>query len=314
MAIPKYDEIMLPLLHVLSDGQSHAKRELTEKMADHFNLTADERAQMLPSTRATYIKHRTGWAAFGLRKAGLATNPVEGTLVITDEGKKFLATNPTGRLTRSILMQFEPFRQFRAELKERATAAAKKAGATSLAGPEALSDDHTTPEERIGAAFAELSAALVTELLSRLAQIDPFRFEQVVLDLLVRMGYGGSFKEAAAVTQKTGDEGIDGVINQDRLGLDVIYIQAKRWKHNVGRPEIQSFVGALAGRKATKGIFITTSSFHSNATEYAAGLHNKVILVDGRRLAELMIEHGLGVSEEHAYSVKKIDSDYFDEG
>lgn len=313
MAIPKYDEIMLPLLKLLSDGQSHAKRDLMKKMADHFSLTPEERAQMLPSTRVTYIKHRTGWAAFGLRKAGLANNPIEGTLEITDEGRKFLATNPSGRLTRSVLMQFEPYRQFRTEMKERATAAAKKSDASPQVASDGAPDDQITPEERMGSAFAELNAALVTELLSRLAQIDPFRFEQVVLDLLVRMGYGGSFKEAAAVTQKTGDEGIDGVINQDRLGLDVIYIQAKRWKHNVGRPEIQSFVGALAGRKTSKGIFITTSSFHSNATEYAAGLHNKVILVDGRRLAELMIEHGLGVAEEHAYSVKKIDSDYFDE-
>jgi restriction system protein len=313
MAIPKYDEIMLPLLKVLSDGQSHSKRELTEKMADHFNLTPEERGQMLPSTRATYIKHRTGWASFGLRKAGLATNPVEGTLQITDDGRNFLATNPSGRLTRSVLMQFEPFRHFTAELKERAAAAAKKTDALPHPAPDGASDDQITPEERIGSAFAELNAALVTELLSRLAQIDPFRFEQVVLDLLVKMGYGGSFKEAAAVTQKTGDEGIDGVINQDRLGLDVIYVQAKRWKANVGRQEIQSFVGALAGKKASKGVFITTSSFIDNATAYAAGLHQKVILIDGRRLAELMIEHGIGVAEEHAYSVKKIDSDYFDE-
>lgn len=313
MSIPKYDEIMLPLLQLLSDGQQHTKRELTEKMADHFKLTPEERQQMLPSTKATYIKHRTGWAAFGLRKAGLADNPVEGTLVITDEGRKFLATNPSGRLTRSVLMQFEPFRQFTAELKERAAASAKKSGGLPPIAPDAAADDHTTPEERIESAFAELRESLITELRSKLANVDPFRFEQVVLDLLVKMGYGGSRREAAAVTQKTGDEGIDGVINEDRLGLDVIYIQAKRWKSNVGRPEIQSFVGALAGKKANKGIFITTSSFHDNATEYAAGLHNKVILVDGRRLAELMIEHGIGVSEEHAYSVKKIDSDYFEE-
>jgi restriction system protein len=313
MAIPKYDEIMLPLLKVLSDGQAHTKRELTEKMADHFKLTAEEREQMLPSTRATYIKHRTGWAAFGLRKAGLATNPVEGTLIITDEGGRFLATNPSGRLTRQVLMQFEPFRQFVAELKERATAATKKTGALPPVAPESAADDQTTPEERIESAFAELRETLITDLRARLANVDPFRFEQVVLDLLVAMGYGGSRKEAAAVTQKTGDEGIDGVINEDRLGLDVIYIQAKRWKANVGRPEIQSFVGALAGKKANKGIFITTSAFHDNASDYAEGLQHKVILIDGRRLAELMIEHGIGVAEEHAYSVKKIDSDYFDE-
>jgi restriction system protein len=313
MPIPKYDEIMLPLLKVLSDGQAHTKRELTEKMADHFKLTPEEREQMLPSTRSTYIKHRTGWAAFGLRKAGLATNPVEGTLVITDEGRRFLATNPSGRLTRAVLMQFEPYRQFIAEIKERSTAATKKIGALPPVAPESPGDDQTTPEERIESAFAELRETLITDLRARLANVDPFRFEQVVLDLLVAMGYGGSRKEAAAVTQKVGDEGIDGVINEDRLGLDVIYIQAKRWKHNVGRPEIQSFVGALAGKKATKGIFITTSSFHDNASDYATGLHQKVILIDGRRLAELMIEHNIGVAEEHAYRIKKIDSDYFDE-
>lgn len=313
MAIPKYDEIMLPLLQVLTDGQPHTKRELTDRMADEFKLTPEERQQMLPSTKATYIKHRTGWAAFGLRKAGLADNPVEGTLVITDAGQKFLATKPSGRLTRSVLMQFEPYRRFVAEMRERNAASARKAAGLNVGSGELEEDEETTPEERIEGAFAELRETLLTDLRAKLATIDPFRFEQVVLDLLVAMGYGGSRKEAAAVTQKTGDEGIDGVINEDRLGLDVIYIQAKRWKSNVGRPEIQSFVGALAGKKANKGIFITTNSFHGNAIEYAAGLHNKVILLDGRRLAELMIEHGIGVSEEHAYSVKKIDSDYFEE-
>jgi restriction system protein len=170
-----------------------------------------------------------------------------------------------------------------------------------------------SPAERIETAFAQLRESLVSELLLKLGTMDPFQFEKVVLHLLVKMGYGGSFKEAAAVTQKTGDEGIDGVINQDRLGLDVIYVQAKRWKASVGRQEIQGFVGALAGKKASKGVFITTSSFNDNATAYAAGLHQKVILIDGSRLAELMIEHDIGVAEEHAYSVKKIDSDYFDE-
>src|SRR5437867_3704188 len=211
MPIPKYDEIMLPLLNVLSDGQTHTKRELTEKMADHFHLTPEERGQMLPSTRATYIKHRTGWAAFGLRKAGLATNPVEGTLQITDEGRKFLATNPSGRLTRPVLMQFEPYRQFIAEMKERNAAAAKQAATSPQPAQISSTDEETTPEERIESAFAELRETLIAELRTKLASVDPFRFEQVVLDLLVAMGYGGSRKEAAEVTQKTGDEGIDGV-------------------------------------------------------------------------------------------------------
>ena len=176
-----------------------------------------------------------------------------------------------------------------------------------------ITEDETTPEERIESAFNDLRESLVADLRAKLADVNPFRFEQVVLDLLVAMGYGGSRREAAEVTQKSGDAGIDGVINEDRLGLDVIYVQAKRWKNNVGREEIQNFVGALAGKKASKGVFITTSAFNENAREYAAGLHQKIILIDGRRLAELMIEHGIGVAEEHAYSVKKIDSDYFDE-
>ncbi|MGI8480900.1 MAG: restriction endonuclease [Chthoniobacterales bacterium] len=310
MAIPKYDEIMLPLLKALSDGKEHNKQALAAKMGDQFNLTPAERVQLLPSTSSTYLKNRTGWAGFHLRKAGLAYSPREATLQITDDGRKFLATNPA-KIDRSVLMQLEPFKQFMLEQKARGIAAARTRAGIAAQPPPVEEDE--TPEERIDGAFTELRETLVSDLLAKLSSIDPFRFEQVVLDLLVAMGYGGSRKEAAAVTQKTGDEGIDGVINEDRLGLDVIYVQAKRWKANVGRPEIQSFVGALAGKKAVKGIFITTSAFHDNARDYAEGLHQKIILIDGRRLAELMIEHGIGVAEEHAYSVKKIDSDYFDE-
>jgi restriction system protein len=307
MAIPKYDEMTLPILRILADGAEHSQRELADKMAEHFQLTPEERAQRLPKVRATYLRHRLGWAGFRLRRAGLADNPRTGTLQITDQGRKFLATNPT-QLRRKDFAQFPEWASFLQETRKNRR---EREGAITPDEPDELPDE--TPEERIEAAFTELNETLVTDLLSQLAKVDPFRFERVVLDLLVAMGYGGSFREAAAVTRKTGDEGIDGVINEDRLGLDVIYIQAKRWKHNVGRPEIQGFVGALAGKKANKGIFITTSSFHDNASEYAAGLHNKVILIDGRRLAELMIEHAIGVAEEHAYSIKKIDSDYFDE-
>ena len=310
MPIPKYDEIMLPLLKALSDGKEHPKSELVEKMADHFGLTPAERMQLLPSTQATYIKNRTGWAGFHLRKAGLAFGPREAVMQITEDGQKFLATKPP-KIDRSVLMQFEPFKAFMAEQKKRGVKAAQTKALN--AAESGSSEQDETPEERIEDAFVELRERLITELRAKLANVDPFHFEQVVLDLLVAMGYGGSRKEAAAVTQRVGDEGIDGVINEDRLGLDVIYVQAKRWKANIGRPEIQNFVGALAGRKAAKGIFITTSAFHDNAREYVAGLHQKIILIDGRRLAELMIEHAIGVAEEHAYSVKKIDSDYFEE-
>lgn len=311
MAIPKYDEMMLPLLQLLADRQEHHQRDLAMQLADHFNLTEEERNLMLPSTQSTYLRNRQGWAGFHLRKAGLAELAREATLRITPAGLEVLR-NPPPRIDRSVLMQFEPFRQFMAEQKQRGHAAARTRAAGALQ-TTTITDEETTPEERIETAFTELRETLVSDLLAKLATVNPFRFEQVVLDLLVKMGYGGSRKEAAAVTQKTGDEGIDGVINEDRLGLDVIYIQAKRWKANVGRPEIQNFVGALAGKKASKGVFITTSAFHENARDYASGLHQKVILIDGQRLADLMIEHGIGVAEEHAYHIKKIDSDYFDE-
>ena len=301
MAIPKYDEMMLPLLRFLADGAEHSQRELAEQIADHFKLSPQERAERLPKVKATYLRHRLGWAGFSLRRAGLAESPRTGTLQITDEGRKFLASNPS-QLRAADLKRFPAYAAFVERMKSEAEIPETK-----------IESAHETPEERIEAAFSDLNQTLVGELLTRLSTVDPFRFERIVLDLLVAMGYGGSFKEAAAVTQKTGDEGIDGVINEDRLGMDVIYVQAKRWKSSIGRPEIQNFVGALAGKKAGKGIFITTSEFHDNARDYAAGIHQKIILIDGRRLAELMIEHDIGVAEEHAYSVKKIDSDYFEE-
>jgi restriction system protein len=301
MAVPKYDEMMLPVLRILGDGAEHSQRELAEQIADHFKLTPQERAERLPKVKATYLRHRLGWAGFSLRRAGLAQSPRTGTLQITDEGRTFLATNPS-QLRAADLKRFPAYAAFVERMKSEAEIPETK-----------IESAHETPEERIEAAFSDLNQTLVGELLTRLSTVDPFRFERIVLDLLVAMGYGGSFKEAAAVTQKTGDEGIDGVINEDRLGLDVIYVQAKRRKSSIGRPDIQNFVGALAGKKAAKGIFITTSEFHDNARDYAAGIHQKVILIDGQRLAELMIEHGIGVAEEHAYSVKKIDSDYFDE-
>lgn len=310
MAIPKYDEMMLPLLQLLEDGQERHQRDLASRIGDHFQLSDEERNLMLPSTQSTYVRNRTGWAGFHLRKAGLAELSREATLRITPAGAELLK-NPPPRIDRNVLMRFEPFQQFMAEQKQRGLAAARtKAGAVQ---PPAATEEEATPEERIEGAFTELRETLVADLRAKLATVDPFRFEQVVLDLLIKMGYGGSKKEAAQVTQKTGDEGIDGVINEDRLGLDVIYVQAKRWKQNVGRPDIQNFVGALAGKKANKGIFITTSDFHDNAHDYVDTLHPKVILIDGCRLADLMIEHNIGVAEEHAYRVKKIDSDYFAE-
>lgn len=303
MAIPTFDKCLRPVL-ALAVAEDVTRRSATEAMAREFDLTSSEIEQRLPSGGATVIRNRTGWAMTFLTKGGLIAKVAPRTYRATDAGRDFLLNHPTAITAADLeaIPGYEEAWNTRAKRKDAA------------AGPiEPPVGATTTPHERIEAAFGELRETLISDVLSQLAKVDPFRFEQVVIDLLVKMGYGGSHKEAAAVTQKTGDEGIDGVIKEDRLGLDVIYMQAKRWKASIGRPEIQNFVGALAGKKATKGVFITTSAFHDNAREYAAGLHQKVILIDGRRLAELMIEHGIGVAEEHAYLVKKIDSDYFDD-
>jgi restriction system protein len=299
MPIPDFQSLMLPIMKVAQDGAEHTARELREVIADQLGLSEAERKELLPSGSQPIFTNRLAWARAHLQRAGLVEKTGRGSFRITPRGEQALAGNPPA-INIKFLQQYPEYAEARIRAKHD----------TSI---DATKGDTAPPQERVEIAFKELNDSLTAELRAKLASVDPFRFERIVLDLLVAMGYGGSRDEAAQVTQKTGDEGIDGVINEDRLGLDVIYIQAKRWKHNVGRPEIQNFVGALAGKKANKGIFITTSEFHDNATDYVAGLHNKVILIGGRRLAELMIEHGIGVAEEHAYSIKKIDSDYFEE-
>ena len=301
--IPPFQELMLPILEMFAarDPDSIANREFMQKLAAQFELTEADRKELLASGKQSRFENRVYWALVHLRRAGLIESTGRGLNRITQRGRDIRQQAPA-RVDLKLLSQFPEFRAFRSSKP------VESAEGTSI------SEVPPPPQERIEAAFGELNETLISELRAKLATVDPFRFERIVLDLLLAMGYGGSRDEAAAVTQKTGDEGIDGVINEDRLGLDVIYVQAKRWKSGVGRPEIQNFVGALAGKKAAKGIFITTGEIHDNARDYAAGLHQKIILVDGRRLADLMIEHGIGVAQEHAYSVKKIDSDYFDAG
>jgi len=294
---------MLPIMKIAGDGDEHTARELRQRLGEQLGLTEEERKELLPSGTQPVFTNRIAWARSHLTMAGLLEKTGKGSFRITQRGKDALSSNPA-KINLRFLQQFPEYAEARSRAKtDTAVEPAAHASATEVA----------SPQERIELAFRELNNSLTTELRAKLASIDPFRFEQVVLDLLVKMGYGGSKKEAAQVTQRTADEGIDGLINEDRLGLEVIYIQAKRWKHKVGRPEIQSFVGAIAGKKAGKGIFITTSDFHDNAREYAASLHQKLVLIDGRRLAELMIEHNIGVAPEQPYIIKKIDSDYFDE-
>lgn len=307
MRIPRYDELTRPMLELLADGQAQHTRELARMLSDRFKLTEEERQALLPKGGQTYMVNRTGWAGFHLDRAGLVTRPKRATWQITAAGSEVLKA-PAAKLDRAAFMKIPAFASFyRTSADNREMV---KLDAAVLRGVEA----DAPPEEVIAGAVEVLHDALKEDVLGMVRRMDPIRFERLVLDLLLAMGYGGSREEAARMTKASNDEGIDGVINEDRLGLDVIYVQAKRWQNQVGRKEIQSFVGALAGQQAHKGIFITTSGFADTATEYARKVSQKVILIDGNRLAELMIEHEIGVGVAHVHKIKRVDSDFFEEG
>jgi restriction system protein len=272
MPIPDFQSLMLPIMKIAQDGAEHTARELRQRIGDDFGLTDAERKELLPSGNSPVFTNRIAWARAHLTMAGLLEKTGRGEFRITQRGRDVLQSNPE-KINQRFLFQFPEYAEARHRAKTDAAVEPTAHPSTS---------EVASPQERIELAFRELNNSLTTELKAKLSSIDPFRFEQVVLDLLVKMGYGGSKKEAAQVTQRTADEGIDGLINEDRLGLEVIYIQAKRWKQRIGRPEIQSFVGAIAGKKAGKGIFITTSDFHDNAREYAASLHQKTSEEDFR--------------------------------
>ncbi len=304
MPIPNLDDLRRPALELLAERGTLTKiSEVFELLAPRFSLTKEDRQEMLPSGTQRKWNNRVNWSCFDLYKAGLLDRPKKGYYQISEVGNKALKEAPN-RITRKELSEMSAaFRDFVTTPKPKGSKAP-----ISSADP-----DDGTPEEKIDLAVQSLALSLRSELLDCLAKVDPYRFEQIVVDLLFAMGYGGSREEAARVTKKSGDEGIDGVINKDRLGLEVIYVQAKRWQNTVGRKEIQSFVGALAGQQANKGIFITTSDFTQNALQFAKGIAQKTILINGARLADLMIEHNVGLSTTRSISMKRIDSDYFDE-
>ena len=302
MAIPDYQTCMLPFLRHLADGKEHIWRDVEEFLAEHFKLTSTERAELLPSGQQGIFKNRLGWARTYLKKAVMLESPKRGVFKITDRGLKTLNANPA-RIDVRFLEQFPEFLEFRdASKPENGTAAAVDATSSK-----------TTPEEAIELAHQGLRDQLAQELLTRILSCSPTFFEQLVVELLVKMGYGGSRRDAGERIGHAGDGGIDGIIKEDRLGLDTIYIQAKRWQGSVGRPEIQKFVGALQGQRAKKGVFITTSSYTVDATDYATRIDTKVVLIDGKRLASLMIDFDVGVASAATYVVKRIDSDYFEE-
>ena len=302
MAIPDYQTCMLPFLRFLNDGKEHSLREAEEALAEHFKLTPTERAELLPSGQQGIFKNRIGWARTYLKKAGLLEAPKRGVFKITERGGKTLAASPA-RIDVKFLEQFPEFIEFREISKPE----------IGTATPPETAPSKTTPEEAIELAHQGLREQLAQELLSRILSCSPTFFEQLVVELLVKMGYGGSRRDAGERIGQTGDGGIDGIIKEDRLGLDTIFIQAKRWQGSVGRPEIQKFVGALQGQRAKKGVFITTSPYTAEASDYASRIDTKVVLIDGKQLAGLMIDFDVGVSASASYVVKRVDSDYFEE-
>lgn len=300
MPIPDYQMLMLPLLKEISDRKNYRLDDVVEKISDKFNLSESERSQLLPSGVSTVIKNRTGWARSYLKQAGLITHPQRGIFAITTKGLDVLKSSPS-RIDVKFLMQFPDFVTFRNRTH-------KNDETTEQA--ESTAND-LTPQESMELAYERIQSSMAQELLQKIKTSSPQFFEHLVVDLLLAMGYGGSLKDAGKVIGKSGDGGIDGVINEDRLGLDVIYIQAKRWENIVGRPEIQKFVGALQGARARKGVFITTSDFTSDARNYTINLDTKIILIDGEMLSSLMIEHNVGVSTQRRLDLKRIDEDYF---
>ncbi len=295
MPIPDFQSVMLPLLKYCNDGKDHTNIEALDALAKDFNLSEDERKQLLPSGQQRVFDNRVAWARAHMKMAGLLENARRGIFHITTRGKEVLSQNLTG-LNLHFLRQYPEYQEAREKPKD------------SLPLKE---EEIHTPEEQIEQAYELLRENLSSELLFQLKTASPAFFEKVVVDVLVKMGYGGSLKDAGKAIGRSGDEGIDGIINEDRLGLDSIYIQAKKWDGTISRPEIQKFAGALQGKRARKGVFITTSDFSAGAKEFVSNIESKIILIDGKQLTNLMIEYGVGVSNEAVYELKKLDSDFF---
>lgn len=299
MTIPDFQSLMLPLVRYAADGKEYSLREAIEALADEFHLSDAERRELLPSGSQSAFDNRVGWSRTYLKKAGLLSSPRRSYFQITSRGQEVLASNPA-RINIGFLRQFPEFLEFqRGQSKDSEVSIAD--------GTELI-----TPEESIESAYQRARATLAADLLQTIKDCSPDFFERLVVDLLVRMGYGGTRKDAGRAIGRSGDGGIDGIINEDRLGLDVVYIQAKRWDStSVGRPEIQKFAGALQGQRARKGIFLTTSTFSKDAQEFVSRIESKIVLMDGETIAQLMIDYGVGVNTVATYELKRVDSDYF---
>ncbi|WP_373528375.1 restriction endonuclease [Nostoc sp.] len=300
MAIPNYQNIMLPLLKYALDGQEHSMREAIGALGDQFNLSEDERKELLPSGQQPLFDNRVGWARIYLKKAGLLAAPKRGYFEITEQGIN-VARQSLKEIDVQFLSQFPDFINFKSSKKQ-----------DDNITMEFDEISQKTPQESMELGYQKIRQELEIDLINRVKNISPEFFERLVIDLLIKMGYGGSRRDAGKAIGKSGDGGIDGIIKEDKLGLDVVYLQAKRWNNNViGRPEIQKFVGALYGQKAKKGVFITTSNFTQEAKNYVSDIDIKVVLIDGQELAQLMIDNNVGISTVSVYEIKNIDSDYF---
>jgi Restriction endonuclease len=303
MAVPKFEEMYIPLLECLKDGKEHTSKEVNDLIAKYMNISDEDVIELLPSGNMEIFHSRANWARTYLKKAGLIESPRRGIFLISDEGKRLLLESPE-EIGLNLFLKNETFHEFYMGKKP-------TKDETSI---DSSSIIEGTPQDSLEEAIQKINAGLADELLTEIMNMPPLFFERLVVKLLEKMGYGGSLKNAGEVTGKSGDEGIDGIVREDKLGFDLIYIQAKRWdlETTIGRPEIQKFVGALAGQGATKGLFITTAKFSREAIDYVKKQHTtKVVLVDGQLLPKLMIEHNLGVSVENIYEIKRIDSDFF---
>jgi len=301
LTIPNWQAIFLPLLRLAADGTEHRLNDAVHGLAAHFGVSEDELHEVYPHSGATIFGSRVRWANVYLIQAGILERMGRGRFRITKRGQEVLQSNPN-TLNVKFLEKYKEFLEFRTRARAKEE-------------PEQDHQESTPPEEVIETAYQTWRAALSRQLLDKVLAAAPSFFEQLVVDLLVAMDYGGSRADAGKAIGKSGDEGIDGIISEDRLGLDVLYIQAKRWQGPVGRKEVQAFSGALDGQRANKGVMITTSKFTPEAQEFAKRSTRKIVLLDGERLAELMIDHGIGVSDKgkHSYVLKDIDTDYFEE-
>ncbi|MCF1429234.1 MAG: restriction endonuclease [Shewanella sp.] len=303
--IPTYEQMMPVVLSVLADGQTKPLKQVYTDVSANYGFTDAQLGLTLPSGKQTYVRSRVGWAKTYLVKAGLIHQPKRGLCEITDKGQEALASGQL--INNDYLAQFDAFNDFRNNNHD-------SVSPTLRANTEAVlhSDDSQTPTELMAKAFSALNSTLADELLEQIHNLSPKFFEQLVVDLMLAMGYGGSQRDAGQATQYSNDGGIDGIIKEDKLGLDSIYLQAKRYRDNtVGRPDIQAFAGALDMHRARKGVFITTSSFSKDARDFVTMIEKRIVLIDGRELAALLIEHNVGVSTREIYAVKAIDSDYF---